>query len=112
MKQKLYLPLILIIPLVALSLLLAHEAHVAKKLGFPLDDAWIFWVFAKNLATGNGLSFNPGQAVLGTTSVLWVFVLAGSYFVTHNVVLISKFWGMVFFLTHHFSDLSHLPSLH
>jgi hypothetical protein len=98
MKQKLYLPLILIIPLVALSLLLAHEAHVAKKLGFPLDDAWIFWVFAKNLATGNGLSFNPGQAVLGTTSVLWVFVLAGSYFVTHNVVLISKFWGMVFFL--------------
>ena len=43
-------------------------------------------------------SFNPGEPVLGTTSLLWVLVLAGSYIVTHSVVFISKFWGVIFFL--------------
>ena len=98
MKNKLYLPLALIIPLVALLSVSLHEAKVAGALGFPLDDAWIFWVFAKNLVAGHGLSFNPGQPVFGTTSVLWAFVLAGSYLVTENAVLISKFWGITFFL--------------
>ena len=98
MKSKLYLPLALIIPSIALCLLLIHEIKVAKSLGFPLDDAWIFWVFAKNLATGQGFSFNPGEPVFGTTSILWVLLLAGSYLVTHSVVFISKFWGAVFFL--------------
>ena len=30
------------------------------RLGFPLDDSWIHQVFARNLATGHGFSFNPG----------------------------------------------------
>jgi arabinofuranosyltransferase len=71
---------------------------MAFSFGFPLDDAWIFWVFAKNLATGYGFSFNPGEPVLGTTSLLWVLVLAGSYLVTNSVVFISKFWGVIFSL--------------
>lgn len=98
MKDKMYLPIALIIPLTVLVLVLVHEVKIAKMLGFPLDDAWIFWVFAKNLATGQGISFNTGQPVLGTTSVLWVLVLASSYLVTHNVVFISKCWGVIFFL--------------
>jgi hypothetical protein len=97
MRNKLYWFLALAIPSVALSLLLAHEVKVAKSPGFPLDDAWIFWVFAKNLATGQGFSFNPGEPVLGSTSILWVLVLAGSYLVIHSAVFISKFWGVVFF---------------
>jgi hypothetical protein len=97
-RDKVFLGLLLVIPGVALSYYLLQELRIAGSVGFPLDDAWIFWVFAKNLATGNGFSFNPGQAVLGATSVLWVLVLACSYFVTHNVILISKLWGVVLFL--------------
>ncbi len=103
MKDRSYLPASVTILVVTLLLALLYEAHYQSvrvgTMGFPLDDSWIFWVFARNLATGHGFSFNPGQPVLGTTSILWVLVLAGSYLVTHGVVFISKFWGVVFFLS-------------
>jgi hypothetical protein len=97
-RDRIYLILALIVPAIALTYFLIQETRIAGTLGFPLDDAWIFWVFAKNLATGQGFSFNPGQPVLGTTSILWVFLLAGSYLLTHNVIFISKFWGVLLFL--------------
>jgi hypothetical protein len=98
MDRRIYLPFLLVIPLVPIAYFLIREAQVAFAFGFPLDDAWIFWVFAKNLATGQGFTFNSGQPVLGTTSILWVFVLSSSYLMTHHVVFISKFWGVIFFL--------------
>ncbi len=98
MRIEKYLVLLFVIALAALLFFSILEVSVASTLGFPLDDSWIFWVFAKNLATGQGFSFNPGEPVLGTTSILWVFILAGSYLFTHSVVFISKFWGVLFFL--------------
>ena len=98
MRSKRYLVLLFGIALAALLFFLVLEAKIATTLGFPLDDSWIFWVFAKNLATGQGFSFNPGEPVLGTTSILWVLILAGSYLFTHSVVFISKFWGVLLFL--------------
>jgi len=44
--------------------------------GFPLDDSWIHQVFARNLAAGNGFSFNPGQPIAGATAPLWTLLLA------------------------------------
>jgi hypothetical protein len=79
-------------------LFVIEERRIASTSGFPLDDAWIFWVFAKNLATGQGFSFNPGEPVLGVTSILWVLILAVSYLLSHNTVLLSKLWGVAFFL--------------
>jgi hypothetical protein len=93
-----YLIFLVVLPAIVLIYFLIQEAQIAGMFGFPLDDAWIFWVFAKNLAAGHGLSFNPGQPVLGTTSILWVLILAASYVVTHNAVLISKFWGVILYL--------------
>jgi len=49
--------------------------------GVPLDDAWIHFQFARNLARGDGLSFNPGQPTSGSTAPLWTLLLAGIYFV-------------------------------
>lgn len=43
--------------------------------GFPLDDAWIHQVFARHLAQGYGLAFNPGEPVAGTTAPLWTVLL-------------------------------------
>jgi hypothetical protein len=45
--------------------------------GLPLDDAWIHIRFAMNLAGGEGFSFNPGEPYAGSTSPLWVLILAG-----------------------------------
>jgi hypothetical protein len=44
--------------------------------GFPLDDSWIHMQFARNLATGNGFSYNPGTLSSGSTAPLWTFVVA------------------------------------
>ncbi len=40
------------------------------------DDAYITLVYAKHLAAGEGLVFNPGERVEGYTNFLWTLVLA------------------------------------
>ncbi len=47
--------------------------------GVPLDDAWIHFQFARNLARGDGFAFNPGQPTAGSTAPLWTLLLAGIY---------------------------------
>lgn len=71
-----------LLPLISLLLMgglaLGAFARNAPQ-GVPLDDAWIHFQFARNLARGDGLSFNPGQPTAGSTSPLWTFLLAGVY---------------------------------
>ncbi|HEX2914243.1 MAG TPA: hypothetical protein VH186_25820 [Chloroflexia bacterium] len=47
--------------------------------GFPLDDAWIHQVFARNLALHGQFAYNLGQPVAGSTSPLWTFMLIPGY---------------------------------
>ncbi len=51
------------------------ELH-ATFWGFPLDDSWIHLQFARNVASGQGFSYNPGIPVAGSTAPLWTLVLA------------------------------------
>jgi len=44
-----------------------------------IDDAYITFRYARNLAEGLGLVYNPGEWVLGTTAPLWAVLLAGGY---------------------------------
>ncbi len=44
---------------------------------YPVDDAYITFRYARNLAQGLGLVYNQGEAVLGTSSLLFTFLLAG-----------------------------------
>lgn len=66
--------------------------------GLPLDDAWIHLRFAMNLAAGEGLSFNPGEASAGATSPLWVVALAFLQYLpgemARNAALLSGFFFM------------------
>jgi hypothetical protein len=56
-------------------LLLAHAWHYR----FLTDDAYISFRYARNLARGYGLVFNPGfERVEGYTNFLWVLLLAGA----------------------------------
>ncbi len=54
-------------------------ALMVTSLGFPLDDAWIHQVFARNLAQRGEFSYNPGQPVAGSTSPLWTVLLVPGY---------------------------------
>jgi hypothetical protein len=47
--------------------------------GFPLDDAWIFQVVARNLAETGVWGFIPGQPSSGATSILWTLVLSANH---------------------------------
>ncbi|HVP38203.1 MAG TPA: hypothetical protein VMS93_03360 [Candidatus Saccharimonadales bacterium] len=64
---------------VALAVWYVRSSLAAEgRLGFPLDDSYIHFQFARNLAHGHGLSFNPGEPSPGVTSPLWVLLLAAA----------------------------------
>lgn len=47
--------------------------------GVTIDDAYISALYARNLATGQGLVFNVGERVEGFSNPLWVFLMAGAH---------------------------------
>lgn len=49
---------------------------VAWRIRFAQDDAFISFRFARNLADGHGLVFNPGERVEGYTNILWTVIMA------------------------------------
>jgi arabinofuranosyltransferase len=79
---------------VALMLALALVAH---ELAYGLcvqDDAFISFRYAANLINGQGLVFNPGDAVEGYTNFLWTLGMAGGMALGVNPVLLSIVGGM------------------
>lgn len=44
---------------------------------WTVDDAYITYRYAENLAAGHGAVFNPGERVEGYTNFLWMLLLAG-----------------------------------
>jgi hypothetical protein len=66
----------------ALGLFLQREQLIAGPVGlsgFPLDDSWIHFQFARNVAGGHGFSYNPGVPMSGSTAPLWTLLLAGLF---------------------------------
>lgn len=61
---------------------------------FPLDDSWIHLVFARSLAQGQGLAFNPGELVAGTTAPLWTAVLGLLTLLPGSVLVWTKLAGI------------------
>jgi hypothetical protein len=61
---------------VCLVFLVVERRTLGGGLGWPLDDSWIHLQFARNLAAGRGLSYNPGELVTGSTAPLWTALLA------------------------------------
>ena len=68
-------PAILAVAFLTLAGLLVH----AREYQFLTDDAYISFRYARNLADGHGLVFNPGfERVEGYTNLLWVLILAAA----------------------------------
>ncbi len=77
-----WLASLLLVGCLALTVFYLNAYNVASQRGgVPLDDAWIHFQFARNLARGDGLSFNPGQPTPGSTAPLWTLLLAAIYLI-------------------------------
>lgn len=64
------------------------------RLGLPLDDGWIHLQFARNLAAGAGLSYNPGELVAGSTAPLWTALLSVGLLVHLPALVWAKVLGV------------------
>ena len=47
-----------------------------SSIGFPLDDSWIYAVFARHFAFSGEIAFNLGHPSVGFTSSLWFLLLS------------------------------------
>ncbi|HKC76642.1 MAG TPA: hypothetical protein VKF37_20935, partial [Chloroflexota bacterium] len=74
----------------------AQLALAGNLWGVPLDDAYIHFRFAQNLAAGHGFSFNPDHPVPGSTSPLWAVLLAGGAVLGTPLWLAAKVYGVLF----------------
>jgi hypothetical protein len=77
-----------------LAWLLLRERSIAGAAGFPLDDSWIHLHFARNLASGAGFAYNPGQPVSGSTAPLWTLLLAAGAAVAGASLAMAKTLGV------------------
>ncbi|MFC1852036.1 hypothetical protein ACFL27_17725 [candidate division CSSED10-310 bacterium] len=76
--------------LITLSVVLAVFNSVQT-----VDDAYISFRYARNLATGYGLVFNPGEHVEGYSNFLWIILLCPFIYLKFDPVLISKILGIL-----------------
>ena len=66
-----------LLPVLALTAIFASVLWQAQVVGnFRIDDAYITFSFAKNLASGNGPVYSHGVRVEGYSNFLWMVILA------------------------------------
>lgn len=63
--------------------------------GYLTDDTFIHLQYARNLAAGHGFVFNPGEHVYGSTSPLWVALLADGMYFGFDGILVARALGLV-----------------
>lgn len=80
--------------LVPLLVLLAARALLWATLPVAAEDAYITFRYAKNLAIGNGLQYNPGERVMGFSSPLWTLWCALGWRLTGSALEWARAWGV------------------
>ncbi len=60
---------------------------------YTSDDAYISYRYARNLADGGGVVWNPGEHVEGYTNFLWVAVLAGMHRIGADIIVSGRWLG-------------------
>ncbi len=91
--------ILLLISFVILAVYFTFECYITKgQIGTPLDDLYIHFQFSKNIAEGNGFSYNAGVPTPGSTSPAWTLVLTVFYIITGNHLIVAKLLSAVFFV--------------
>ena len=87
--------------IIVLSILLASLVYLyPAAVEFPIDDPYIHFVYARNLAERGELIFNyPGEKGVGTSSLLWVLLLAGGYRLGLSIEWLAKALGVASLIT-------------
>ncbi len=80
------LPWVLVVLLTALNLRFAVYMQ-------PNDDAFITYRVARNLASGLGPVFNPGERVLSITTPGYMLLLAASSWLSRDFVALAMLWN-------------------
>jgi arabinofuranosyltransferase len=80
-------------PLVAIAIGL--YAAVLVKTAWLCDDAYITFRTVDNFVSGHGLTWNVAERVQVYTHPLWMLLLAGGYWLTHEVYYTSLVLSMV-----------------
>jgi hypothetical protein len=82
--------------LIAVSVLAAALWYLyPAPLEFPMDDTYIHFVYAQNLVESGHLMFNqPGEDGVGSTSLVWVLLLAGAYKLGLPLYITAKALGI------------------
>lgn len=63
--------------------------------GYITDDTFIHLQYAKNLAAGRGFVFNTGEHVYGSTSPLWVALIADGMALGFDGLRVARVLGLV-----------------
>jgi arabinofuranosyltransferase len=63
--------------------------------GYLTDDTFIHLQYARNLAAGRGFAFNAGEHVYGSTSPLWVALLADGMYLGFDGIRVARVLGLV-----------------
>src|SRR5213075_1752282 len=66
-----------------------------RRVHAPIDDAFIFYRYAKNLVHGHGLVYNVGERVEGITSLLWTLLIAAGISAGGDAVAVGHWLGVV-----------------
>jgi hypothetical protein len=69
--------------------------RLAGGFGFTADAAWVRAAIARNLASGQGLCFNPGTPAAGAAGSSWIAALALLGLVTGNYLAAAKIAGVI-----------------
>lgn len=64
-------------------------------MGFPLDDSWIYAVFARNFTSSGEIAFNLGHPSVGFTSSLWFLFISLGNILHLPVISWSLFLGCI-----------------
>lgn len=73
--------------------LLAFAMFAVPLSQFVVDDAFISFRYARNLARGHGLTYNPGERVEGYSNLLWVLLVAPCHTVGIDALLWARLLG-------------------
>ena len=60
------------------------------------DDTYIYLQYARNIALGNGFSFNAGVPSFGVTSPLWTFLISAGAWSKLDPFIVAKTFDLVF----------------
>jgi 4-amino-4-deoxy-L-arabinose transferase-like glycosyltransferase len=74
---------------------IASVLFALNRRDYAIDDAWITYRYAENLAEGKGFVYNSGERVLGTSTPLYTLILAAIRFLGGPIPFTSQAIGFL-----------------